>query len=169
MDRIKSVSSRFLCFFPAQRLACGIPALIPSYPQKTPTKMSSRTVEDRRKNFKKGIDADESRRRREEVTIALRKDKREEMISKRRQKSDDSENLSELANAAVGELSGPPTVGQIPGLMSQMQMQHDTNAQLQAVTAFRKLLSIGTLIRHNLYFNITIYSLFDSLRAQPAH
>mmetsp|Transcript_17987 Transcript_17987/g.25631 ORF Transcript_17987/g.25631 Transcript_17987/m.25631 type:complete len:136 (+) Transcript_17987:51-458(+) len=46
--------------------------------------MSSKEI-DRKKTFKKGIDADEGRRRREETSIALRKAKKEQHISKRRQ------------------------------------------------------------------------------------
>lgn len=39
----------------------------------------------RRTELKKGIDNDEARRRREETSVQLRKDKREEQLQKRRQ------------------------------------------------------------------------------------
>lgn len=38
----------------------------------------------RRKGFKKGMDADESRRRRTETSIQIRKEKKEDQIQKRR-------------------------------------------------------------------------------------
>lgn len=40
--------------------------------------------EERRKNFKKGLDASDFRRRREEETSQIRKSKRDEMVMKRR-------------------------------------------------------------------------------------
>lgn len=39
---------------------------------------------ERQKQFKKGIDADESRRRREDTTIQIRKTKKEERLNQRR-------------------------------------------------------------------------------------
>lgn len=38
-----------------------------------------------KKDYKKGVDQDEARRRRTETTIQLRKDKKEDQLSKRRQ------------------------------------------------------------------------------------
>jgi len=49
-------------------------------------------VDARRKTFKKGIDADDARRRREDETVQLRKAKRDEQLSKKRLMRDDTEN-----------------------------------------------------------------------------
>jgi hypothetical protein len=38
----------------------------------------------RRRNFKKGLDSEDSRRRREEVTIQIRKNKRDDRLNRRR-------------------------------------------------------------------------------------
>lgn len=53
--------------------------------------------------FKKGIDYDESRQRREEVSTELRKNKREDMLQKRRQTvtvTAAKENVGEAANSS---------------------------------------------------------------------
>ena len=119
--------------------------------------MSTRS-EARLKNFKKGIDGDEARRKREEVTIELRKNKREEMVAKRRQAPNGgSENAGGLAANSLLSLAGSTSSASdaasspanarellcmMPTYLQQMQMQHDANAQLDAVAGFRKLLSI---------------------------
>jgi hypothetical protein len=47
--------------------------------------MSSRErQEQRKKDFKKGIDADDARKKREEVSVTIRKSKREESLLKKR-------------------------------------------------------------------------------------
>ncbi len=122
--------------------------------------MSTRS-EARLKNFKKGIDGDEARHKREEVTIELRKNKREEMVAKRRQAPNGgSENAGGLAANSLLSLAGSTSTSasssdaalspanarellcMMPTYLQQMQMQHDANAQLDAVAGFRKLLSI---------------------------
>lgn len=55
-------------------------------------------VDERRKNFKKGIDGDDSRRKREENTIELRNNRREEMIQKRRMKNDGTATNEQAGN-----------------------------------------------------------------------
>ena len=119
--------------------------------------MSSRTskMAERLKGHKKGIDADESRQRREEVTTELRKNKREDMMQKRRMMRADgtatdasapsvSAAPTENVNAANGhELSNEDMIRQIPALMAQMQ-RPTADEQLEAVAGFRKILSIGT-------------------------
>ncbi len=106
--------------------------------------MSSRS-EARLKNFKKGIDGDEARRKREEVTIELRKNKREEMVAKRRQAPAGVENAGGLAANSLLSLSASSSSSSsdnaspanarellcmIPTYMAQMQMQHDAAAQV---------------------------------------
>jgi hypothetical protein len=49
-------------------------------------------VDARRKTFKKGVDADDARRRREDENVQLRKAKRDEQLSKKRLMRDDTEN-----------------------------------------------------------------------------
>jgi importin subunit alpha-1 len=57
--------------------------------------MSSRErQEQRKKDFKKGIDADDARKKREEVSVTIRKSKREESLLKKR-------NVTALATTKV--------------------------------------------------------------------
>lgn len=87
-----------------------------------------------------------------QVTIELRKNKREEMVAKRRAKvdaenapsngGDATSGLASLSSAAEGAADLSAQIALIPQYMTQMQMQHDVRAQTEAVAAFRKLLSI---------------------------
>ena len=54
----------------------------------------------RKKDFKKAIDADDARRKREDASIQLRKEKKEEMISKKRR-----EGMNMLQPYAMGDAS----------------------------------------------------------------
>lgn len=94
----------------------------------------------RRGQFKSTIDKDTARKNREETSISLRKDKRDNALAKRRQQG--------ITPAPVDSLGGANTVGSqawseanptqlIEGVNSQ-----DPQVQIQAVTQFRKLLSI---------------------------
>jgi len=89
--------------------------------------------------FKKGIDTDESRRRRGEFALSLRKSKRDEQLQKRRitteNKDENSENRSSNGNQFPVELSALPQI-------TQALHSNDVSLQLQAATAIRKLLSI---------------------------
>ncbi|KAF2076879.1 hypothetical protein CYY_001846 [Polysphondylium violaceum] len=100
-----------------------------------------RSKQDERKaQFKKGIDADDQRRRREETSISIRKNKREENLLKKR-------------NIPIASAQAPmydktkvdPTISTI--LENLPQLVADINSDnydkiYAATTAFRKLLSI---------------------------
>eukprot|EP00455_Lapot_gusevi_P047781 TRINITY_DN6511_c0_g3_i1.p1 TRINITY_DN6511_c0_g3~~TRINITY_DN6511_c0_g3_i1.p1 ORF type:complete len:532 (+),score=234.59 TRINITY_DN6511_c0_g3_i1:88-1683(+) len=103
-----------------------------------------RNIDSRRKNFKKGIDVEENRRRREETTIELRKAKREEQIHKRRLKSDGQATDDQEENFEFGSIQDPSVQQQLrnlPALVLKTQSA-DQHEQLEAVQTFRKLLSI---------------------------
>mmetsp|Transcript_16124 Transcript_16124/g.31600 ORF Transcript_16124/g.31600 Transcript_16124/m.31600 type:complete len:523 (-) Transcript_16124:143-1711(-) len=89
------------------------------------------------RSFKKGIDAEESRRKREEMTIQLRKQKRDEQVVKRRQANP----------ASPGGTAPPLTIDvqerlKILPQLCQAIGSDDPNQQLDAAIQFRKLLSI---------------------------
>lgn len=103
----------------------------------------------RKKTFKKGIDADEGRRRREETSIALRKAKKEQHLSKRRQMP--------LTNASMDDAGMMDSSGDVPvfgstsaqasklenlPIMVSGVMSEDTQLQTECTTQFRRLLSI---------------------------
>jgi importin subunit alpha-6/7 len=100
---------------------------------------------DRRAAYKNTLDKDDARRGREETTISLRKDKRQEQLQKKR--------FGQGGAAAVGGAAGMATpeqtsVGSQAWAESDPQKlvagvhSDDPNLQLPAVTQFRKLLSI---------------------------
>jgi hypothetical protein len=68
----------------------------------------------RRKDFKKGIDAEESRRKREETRISIRKQKREEHLHKRR-------NLgTEFEDSPDGEVPVQPSAEDVEQQVSEL-------------------------------------------------
>ena len=110
---------------------------------------------DRKKNFKKGIDSDDSRRKREETRIVVRKEKRDEALRAKRRTQGAAPAAPEAAgNAAVGtpvQVGGeapapanPDIAEKLLALPENVQAisSPDGDAQLQGVTWFRKLLSI---------------------------
>lgn len=103
-----------------------------------------------RENLKKGVDAEESRRKRADVTVELRKKNRDEQITKRRMKQEgetNSENVNNLNSltAASAEKLTPQDIAtrlkSLPQIVSALNSE-DVNQHLPAVTEFRKLLSI---------------------------
>lgn len=93
-----------------------------------------------RREFKKTVDADESRRKREEVSIVLRKSKRDEQLQKRRMMASSASIVDGKTNAASptdirAKLSELPQL--VQGLMSD-----NPEAQLKCTNMFRQLLSI---------------------------
>jgi len=87
---------------------------------------------------KKGIDAEESRRKREEMTIQLRKQKRDEQVVKRRQAAPSSPGSS----APPGNRADiEEKLKMLPQLVVSISSDNPT-LQLEAATQFRRLLSI---------------------------
>ena len=73
--------------------------------------MATQTQRDRQKQYKKGIDADESRRRREDTTIQIRKTKKEERLNQRRRMAPVSDAMAGNSLATPGmDSTGPGTV-----------------------------------------------------------
>jgi len=83
--------------------------------------------------LKKTIDADESRRKREDLTIELRKQQREEQLQKRR--------MPTPQVVDPRDTSVTPTLSSIPALLQDVAST-DGARQLQGTKQFRKLLSI---------------------------
>ncbi|CAM9323359.1 unnamed protein product [Chrysoparadoxa australica] len=102
--------------------------------------MSSFAAKDeaRKKTFKKGIGQDESRRRREETTIQIRKSKKDERMNQRRKM------LPAPSDGLMPSGMDPSIqskLEQLPQLVARVQSP-DPAVQLEMTTAFRKLLSI---------------------------
>lgn len=110
----------------------------------------------RQKAFKKGVDADDARRKREDAAVQLRKQTRDEALQKKRMVNDLPAGATPEASGIVdfsmqgqaaqgmqtgfGGASGMP-LEQIPHLR-QMLMSDDPQAQFNATQQYRKLLSI---------------------------
>lgn len=108
--------------------------------------------------------SDESRRKREEVSIEIRKSKREEQVQKRRQMTQGqgidtaTDNSSASAQSRVAEIQEKLRL--LPNLVAAVNSD-DPTRQIEAVTQFRKLLSIGNENKHIIQFcYICIQSLF---------
>ena len=99
--------------------------------------MPSANSENRIKNFKnKGKDNDELRRRRNEVSVELRKNKKDDMLSKRR-------NVGPAEDEPLSPLSeNKPTAPNLtPEQIQDGIKSTDPHTQLQATQAARKILS----------------------------
>jgi importin subunit alpha-2 len=93
----------------------------------------------RLKNFKnKGKDNEELRRRRNEVSVELRKQKKEDALSKRRNIAQDPE---DEATSPLQEKSNKPASMSIEEIQSGVFADADTNLQFAATQAARKILS----------------------------
>lgn len=98
----------------------------------------------RRQGFKKGVDAEEGRRRRENNIVALRKNKRDENLQKKRMV-----NLDQPAAASeMGDYAYSPTTGlsqkvldELPSMVAGVWSENPQE-QYEATTKFRKLLSL---------------------------
>ncbi|KMS93561.1 hypothetical protein BVRB_030230, partial [Beta vulgaris subsp. vulgaris] len=99
---------------------------------------------DRQRNFKKGIDMDLARRRREETTVELRKSKRDEQIQKRRMGAQGGWKPDDMMSGMLPprDTISPATVADLSQLIAGVNSD-DPNIQFEATTQFRKLLSIG--------------------------
>ena len=116
--------------------------------------------DDRKKNFKQGISADESRRKREETRVSVRKEKREEKLRVKRQNqlggpgSPDSLGggqavgvggmvPQEMGNAMAAPMVNPDIQQKLLDLEENVAKIHGPDEELlPGVTWFRKLLSI---------------------------
>lgn len=99
----------------------------------------------RRKAFKATIDADDARRKREEVQIKIRKEKRMDRLRKRRQTARHATaahaSSSPGYNAGAGAVMDAQVAEQIPILVQGVNSR-ETAQQLAATASFRKMLSI---------------------------
>jgi hypothetical protein len=105
--------------------------------------------ETKHRPFKAGIDGKQARQRREEVTIELRKNAREEMITKRRYQGQTSQFATVNSTITANENQPAPDeiekrLKELPQLVAAVNGT-DVQKQLEAVTHFRKLLSIERL------------------------
>ncbi|KAH6762485.1 importin alpha isoform 4 [Perilla frutescens var. hirtella] len=106
---------------------------------------SSRS-EVRKKGYKIGVDAEEARRRREDNLVEIRKNKREDNLLKKRREGILNGSFPQQSPIFPSDPSQSPAAVEkklesIP-LMVQGVWSNDANAQLEATTQFRKLLSI---------------------------
>mmetsp|Transcript_4089 Transcript_4089/g.10296 ORF Transcript_4089/g.10296 Transcript_4089/m.10296 type:complete len:547 (-) Transcript_4089:277-1917(-) len=111
----------------------------------------------RQKTFKKGVDADEARRKREDAQVQLRKQQRDEALQKKRFTGAEGEGMLPGGDMSGAGLSSAVQAGmqmaadtgmgstvpleQIPILCQQL-MSDDPQAQFNSTQQFRKLLSI---------------------------
>jgi len=93
--------------------------------------------ETRQKDFKVGISAEDSRRKREENTVRIRKNKREESLAKKRNYGQTSaQSRTKHHDASIAQ-----KLENLPKMVSGVTST-DPVLQLEATTQFRKLLSI---------------------------
>jgi len=100
-------------------------------------------TENRKKEFKQGLNLDEARRRREDTTVQVRKAKKEERLQQRRRRANPAG-----MDANFGQTAADPSdpnhdtrLANLPQMVANLQ-HPDPHVQLQATTHFRKLLSI---------------------------
>lgn len=106
------------------------------------------------RSFKKGIDAEETRQKRVEVTVQLRKQNRDEQVMKRRGAVGETGKPDENSSATTNTENRPVDVStkltstdvqerlkSLPRLVEALN-SNDSTRQLEAATEFRKLLSI---------------------------
>src|SRR5690242_20517679 len=103
--------------------------------------MSSRRQERqeaRKKDYKKAISADDSRRKREELSTDLRKSKRDEGLMKKRNVERESERDTD--NWTPTHIA--QQLAQLPSFVTAV-MSHDPSGWFQNTVNIRRLLSIG--------------------------
>ena len=112
--------------------------------QQSPKPSSSRA-----RDFKKGVSADDNRRRREANVNAIRKDKKEDGLSKRRNISLDDTNGGNSTDISIITEIGvitdatmkKPSIADIPTFLAGLASS-DGTTQLNSLRGFRKLLSL---------------------------
>ena len=108
---------------------------------------------DRREIYKKGVDSDAGRRRRDDTRIQIRKNKREEGLQKKRaMAAAQPDPPAQVGNneAAKSNFNKPkvPSVSDIPELMRNLKSTMDKNTpdsnkqMLDAVQGLRKMMSV---------------------------
>jgi importin subunit alpha-6/7 len=96
----------------------------------------------RRKEFKKGTDAEETRRRREDEAIQIRKKERDEQLARRRKMQDDDTAPAATPSAPVNlPAIGSVDISVLPQLLNAMA-EGDVQMKFRATQQVRKLLSI---------------------------
>eukprot|EP00937_MAST-01D_sp_MAST-1D-sp2_P002669 g2669.t1 len=108
--------------------------------------MSTARVKARQAGFKKGIDGADSRRRRQDSSINIRKQKREEGLAKRRNTAinnfvADDKAAANAADAAGGAAAVASQQGNIPALVAALNAT-DAAMQTEGARGFRKMLSV---------------------------
>ena len=110
--------------------------------------MAASTKNDAQKHmdmYKKGIDGEEGRRRREETQVTIRKQKRNERLNQRRKIGTPPQNNQVAFNGGSTQGGTEAQLQQKLSMLPQMVqgvMSNDPKAQFEATTSFRKLLSI---------------------------
>lgn len=98
--------------------------------------MHGRTQQHGRKSVKKTSDLDEARRKREEAANEIRKNKREESFLKKRNLNSPAQGQSRAYDPQIAQ-----KLENLPQMVANVN-SNDVSLQLEATTAFRKLLSI---------------------------
>jgi hypothetical protein len=100
------------------------------------------TCEARKSSFKKGIDREDARKKRDEKGIELRKNKREENLLKRRVLADPQQPADEWATDADGAPTGASRAPQRAEIPELVRGCYASETALESVAALRKLLSL---------------------------
>jgi hypothetical protein len=95
-------------------------------------------AEMRKKDYKRGVNSDEARRRRNEVTVSIRKNKREEGLQKRRTVNDVAP-ISESSASGRAKFSVKDINSLKNGIFS-----NDMGVKVQSMQGIRKILSVDT-------------------------
>eukprot|EP01038_Epipyxis_sp_PR26KG_P010812 gene10812-14513_t len=102
----------------------------------------------KKKNFKKGIEHDEARRRRTETSIQIRKEKKEDQIQKRRMMPGLANAMGDITNVYAGG-GTPSSSSKVVEIAPELVQEHRDNIlsddparQLSSTQHFRRLLSI---------------------------
>lgn len=103
--------------------------------------MFSKEKRNRKKDFKKGIDGDDARRKREDTSVEIRKSKREERITKRRVNHAGGLAMSKENRPVARDPSTEETLRMLPQLCQGIHSS-DPKTVVDCLTQFRKLLSI---------------------------